>query len=374
MKTRITELLDIQRPIVLSGMSWISMPSLVAAVSNAGGLGILATGTFSEDETRAAIREIRELTDKPFGANVSLLLPGAQENAHILVEEQVPVVNFSLGKGDWLVEAVHAYGGKVVATVTNLHHADRAQAYGTDAVIATGHEAAGHGGLATSLVLIPSLVERLDIPVIAAGGFSDGRGFAAALSLGADGIAMGTRFMMTRESVMHADLKKQTSERSIHDTVYSPRFDGMDCRMMDNPGARRAIKRGLDLPAAFFNSREAAAQKNTSFWKLFFNVLGSGLKNARQMAYFANTFKLCRAAVDGDADWGLMPLGQVTGLIQDEPSVEELLDRIMEEARTVLAEKSAMMDQDGFVAHRVGHSAPHEPGERVAVGREAASQ
>jgi len=345
MKTRITELFGIQHPIVLSGMGWVSVPDLVAAVSNAGGLGILATAPLSAEETRDSIREIRELTDKPFGANVSLLLPGAENNADVVLGERVPVVNFSLGKGDRLVEEAHAYGGKVVATVTTLHHALRAQDYGTDAVIATGHEAAGHGGLATSLVLVPGLVEKLDIPVIAAGGFGDGRGLAAALSLGADAIAMGTRFMLTRESVMHPSLKKKAAEKNIHGTVYSPRFDGMECRMMDNPGARRAIERGFDLPAAFRNSRKAAAQKNTSFWKLFFSVLASGWKNARQTAYFANSFKGCRDALEGDAEWGLMPLGQVTGLIHEESTVEEVIDSILREARSILAEKSAMMEQ-----------------------------
>ncbi|MEI7671815.1 MAG: nitronate monooxygenase, partial [Deltaproteobacteria bacterium] len=145
MKTRITELFGIEHPIILSGMSWISVPRMVAAVSNAGGLGILATGPLNADLTRQAIREIRLLTKKPFGANASLLFPGAAENAKVLLEEKVPVINFALGKGDWLVKAAHEYGGKVVATVVNAHHAKRAQDYGADAVIATGHEAAAHG-------------------------------------------------------------------------------------------------------------------------------------------------------------------------------------------------------------------------------------
>jgi enoyl-[acyl-carrier protein] reductase II len=119
----------------------------------------------------------------------------------------------------------------------------------------------------------------------------------------------------------------------------------MDCRMMDNPGARRAVKRGLDLPAAFRNSRRAAAQKNANFWKLLFSVLASGWKNARQTAYFANSFKGCRDALEGDAEGGLMPLGQVTGLINEEPTVEEVIDSILGEARAILAEKSAMMKE-----------------------------
>jgi enoyl-[acyl-carrier protein] reductase II len=145
MKTRITELLEIEHPIILSGMSWISIPEMVAAVSNAGGLGLLATGALNAEETRASVKRIRELTDKPFGANASLLFPGAAQNAAVLLEEKVPVINFSLGKGDWIVNAANEYGGKVLATVTNVRHAKRAQDYGSHGVIVTGNEAAAHG-------------------------------------------------------------------------------------------------------------------------------------------------------------------------------------------------------------------------------------
>jgi len=251
MKTKITELFGIKYPILLSGMSWISVPKMVAAVSNAGGLGILATGPLNAEQTRAAIKEIRSLTDKPFGANATLLFPGAMENAKVLLDEKVPVINFSLGKGDWIVKEAHGYGGKVVATVVNARHAKRAQDYGCDAVIATGHEAAAHGEHVTSLVLIPSLLDAVKIPVIGAGGFADGRGLAAALALGAEGIAMGTRFMTTRESPLHEVYKKLSIEKDVEDTLYSDRFDGLLCRIMKTDAAERAIRRGLNLPAAF---------------------------------------------------------------------------------------------------------------------------
>jgi len=342
MKTRITELFGIKYPIILSGMSWISVPKMVAAVSGAGGLGILATGPLSADETRASIREIRKLTDKPFGANASLMLPGAQDNARILLEEKVPVINFALGKGDWLVKEAHAYGGKVIATVTNYHHASRAQDYGVDAVIATGHEAAGHGGPATSLVLIPHLVDRLKIPVIAAGGFADGRGFAAALSLGADAIAMGSRFMTTKESALHANFKEMSIKKDIYDTLYSTHFDGIPCRLIDNPAARKALKRGFNLPAAFFNARIIASQMKMPFFKLFVGVMFSGWKNARQLAYFANAFKLILDATEGgDTEGGFLPVGQAMGLLHDEPTVAELMVRIVAEAETVQQKMAA---------------------------------
>jgi Dioxygenases related to 2-nitropropane dioxygenase len=334
MKTRITELFGIKYPIILSGMSWISVPKMVAAVSNAGGLGILATGPLNAEQTRKAIKEIRGLTDKPFGANATLLFPGAKENAKVLLEEKVPVINFSLGKGDWLVAAAHAYGGKVIATVVNARHARRAQDYGADGVVATGHEAAAHGEHITSLVLIPSLVDTIDIPVIAAGGFADGRGLAAALALGAEGIAMGTRFMTTRESPLHEIYKNLSIEKDVNDTLFSDRFDGILCRVLKTQAAKKAIKRGLNLPAAFFNSQEIAQQLGLPFSKLFLGVLLSGWKNAQQLAFMANGFKAIKLATEkGDMKKGVLPAGQVTGLIHDEPTVAELMERIVAQAK-----------------------------------------
>jgi enoyl-[acyl-carrier protein] reductase II len=335
-KTRITELFGIEHPIILSGMSWISVPAMVAAVSNAGGLGILATGPLDAEKTRQAIREIRRLTDKPFGANATLLFPGAAENAKVLLEEKVPVINFSLGKGDWIVKAAHEYGGKVIATVVNAHHAKRAQDYGADGVIATGHEAAAHGESVTSFVLIPSLVDVLEIPVIAAGGIADGRGLAAALALGAEGVAMGSRFMTTKESPLHRHFKTLSLEKGVMDTLYSPRFDGLPCRVMKTDAAERAIRRGLDLMAAFGTSREIAAQLHIPYLKLFIGVLASGWKNARQLAFMANGFKAIRLATEeGDREKGVLPVGQVMGLIHDEPTVKEVVERIVAEAEQI---------------------------------------
>ena len=334
MNTRITKLFGIKYPILLSGMSWISVPKMVAAVSNAGGLGILATGPFNADQTRKAIKEIRGLTDKPFGANATLLFPGASENAKVLLEEQVPVINFSLGKGDWLVKGAHAYGGKVIATVVNARHAKRAQDYGADGVVATGHEAAAHGEHITSLVLIPSLVDTINIPVIAAGGFGDGRGLAAALALGAEGIAIGTRFMTTKESPLHEAYKNLSIEKDVDDTLFSDRFDGILCRVLKTHAAKKAIKRGLNLPAAFFSSQEIAKQLGLPFSKLFLGVMLSGWKNARQLAFMANGFKAIKLATEeGDMKKGVLPVGQITGLIHDEPTVAELMERIVSQAK-----------------------------------------
>jgi enoyl-[acyl-carrier protein] reductase II len=306
---------------------------MVAAVSNAGGLGILATGPLNKHQTREAIKKIRKLTDKPFGANASLLFPGAKESAKVLLEEQVPVINFSLGKGDWIVEAARKYGGKVIATVVNARHARRAQDYGCDAVIATGNEAAAHGEFVTTFCLIPSLVDVLTIPVVAAGGIADGRGLAAALALGAEGVAMGTRLMTTRESPLHRNYKELSLTTDTTDTIYSRRIDGLWCRVMKTEAAERARKRGLDLPAAFFNARDIAKTLEFPFIKLFIGVLLSGWKASRQLAFLANASKAFqRATEDGDLRKGVLPVGQCAGLVHDEPTVKELFDRMAHDA------------------------------------------
>jgi len=343
-KTRITELFGIKYPILLSGMSWISVPRMVAAVSNAGGLGILATGPMDPSQTRKAIQEIRKLTDKPFGCNATLLMPGAAENAKVLLKEQVPVINFALGKGDWLVKDAHKYGGKVIATVVNARHAKRAQDYGADGVIATGNEAAAHGEALTSMVLIPSLVDAIHIPVIAAGGIADGRGLAAALALGAEGVALGTRLMTTQESPLHENFKKLSIEKDVTDTLYSTRVDGIWCRVMKTDAAVKAIKKGLDLPAAFVNSQDIARQMKMPYLKLFIGILASGLNNAYKMAFMANGFKAFKLATeDGDVEKGILPVGQVMGLIRDEPTVAELFERIVAEAKEVQQKLAAKM-------------------------------
>jgi enoyl-[acyl-carrier protein] reductase II len=344
-KTRITELFGIRYPILLSGMSWISVPRMVAAVSNAGGLGVLATGPMNTEMTRAAVTEIRSLTDKPFGANATLFFPGAKENAKVLLEEQVPVINFALGKGDWIVKRAHEYGGKVIATVAYHEHARRAEGFGTDALIVTGHEAAAHGEAVTSLVLVPSIVDAVQIPVIAAGGFADGRGLAAALSLGAEGIAMGTRFMTTKESPLHETYKRLSLEKGVYDTLYSDRFDGLPSRVMKTDAAYRQLKRGLKIFAALTNSADIARNLKLPYFKMVLDTLKQGWKKSISLAYTANSFKMVNAAtVNGNTDFGVLPAGQSTGLIHDIATVEEVINRIVAQAEEVSKKISAMME------------------------------
>jgi len=337
MNTRITELFDVDHPIVLSGMSWISTPELVAAVAEAGGLGILATGVLDAEQTRAAVRRTRELTKRPFAANVTLYFPGNRANAEVLIDEKVPVVNYSLGKGDWIAEGVHAYGGKVVATVTTVKHALAAERDGADALIVTGHEAAGHGGEVTSLVLVPTIADAVSIPVIAAGGFADGRGLAAALALGAGGIAMGTRLMNTVESPVHGSAKEVSVARSIADTVYTNRVDGLPGRYVKAAGSRRIMKMRLNPLSALMRSREIAKLLGLPWFKLATGIVLSGYKRSVQMARMAIGFDAFKkGCTDGDVDRGVLPLGQCTGLMNDTPTVAEVIGRTVAEAQEAL--------------------------------------
>lgn len=334
MKTKVTDLFGIKYPILLSGMSWISTPELVAAVSNAGGLGILATGILSAKETEEYIMRTKQLTKKPFAANVTLYFPGADKNAEILIKHKVPVVNYALGKGDKICKEVHAYGGKVIATVTTLKHALAAQRDGADALIVTGHEAAGHGGAVTSLVLIPSLASQLKIPVIAAGGFADGRGLAAALALGAEGISMGTRFMNTKESPVH-DIQKDICNKSDeYSTVYTNKIDGLPARVLKTEGATRLSNKWLNPLSAMIQSRKIAALLGFPWLKLAVGILFMGPKRATQMARMAVGFEAFQVGtMNGDNKKGVLPLGQVTGIIHDTPTVDAAIKRIVQEAQ-----------------------------------------
>ncbi len=344
MKTRITELFGIEHPIVMPGMSWISVPELVAAVGEAGAIGWLATGPLNTRQTRESIRRIRTLTDKPFGVGVTLLMPGARENAEVVIEEQVPVVNVSLGKCDWIAERVHAYGGKVIATVTTERHARSAERQGADALQVTGNEAAAHGAQVGSMVLTPAIVRAVQLPVVAIGGFGDGYALAAALALGAEGIGMGTRLSLTQESPVHDASKQAQIEASIDDTLYSDRFDGLWCRVLDTRSARAAIRKGMNLPKAAIASFGIARELNLSWPKLFVGTMRQGRETMIQLAHMATAFEKMKVATeDGDLEKGVHLTGQVQGLIRDIPTVAEVIDRTMEEARQAAARVAVLL-------------------------------
>ncbi|SCK23888.1 nitronate monooxygenase family protein [Vogesella sp. LIG4] len=334
MQTRFTQAFGVARPLLCPGMSYIATPELVAATCNAGGLGILATGPLSATQTRAAIRRIRELTDKPFGIGCTLMMPGAHENAEVGLQEQVPVINFSLGKGDWIVKRAHTYGGKVIATVVTEKHAQSAANSGVDALLVTGHEAAAHGGEVTSLVLIPAIRRLTTLPIIAAGGFGNGDGLLAALALGADAVAMGSRLAMTQESPVHQRSKEMIRQRSVADTLYSRNFDGLWCRVMDSPAARRATRKPLGLLRAAWRAALAARSMHMPLFRVVIGGLLRQPQQLRQLAQFGAATESIRLAIqDGDHQRGVQLIGQVQGLLDDTPTVAELFQRIEMEAQ-----------------------------------------
>jgi enoyl-[acyl-carrier protein] reductase II len=340
-KTRMTELFGIKHPIMLAGMNWITEPRLVSAVCNAGGLGIFATARCSPEEARQNIRQIRELTDKPFGINQFLVGPGAKENIEVAIEEKVDVINYSLGK-PWFIDRVHEYGGKVLGTTAIARHAVRAEQMGCDAVVITGHEAAAHGADATSLVLIPIVASQIEVPLIATGGFYDGRGLAAALALGADGISMGSRFMLTEESQVHENFKQLCLKATEQDTLYSNVFDGLPGRALKTRVTEGMMKGRFPLVEAFKGALEVKHLLNLSFWKL----IGLSLQMMRAGEESSNLWMLAREAAgnrrhlkavnEGDTKEGILFAGQACGGISDVPSVEELIERIVAGAEDVM--------------------------------------
>lgn len=291
-------------------------------------------GPLSPEQTRKSIQEIRKLTDKPFGIGATLLMPGAKENAQVALEEKVPVINFSLGKGDWIVEKAHAYGGKVIATVVNEKHARSAESSGVDALLVTGHEAAAHGGDLTSLVAVPSIARKVKIPVICAGGIADGHGLLAMLALGADGVAMGSRFATTKESPLPQNVKEAVVSRSESDTIYGKNFDGLYARVMKTPAAEKAMKKPLNPFQAAIKALSAAKLINMPAWKILPGLIVK-YNQIYQLALFgAATEKLMAATIDGDLDKGVQFIGQCQGLIYDIPAVDDLVQRIIHEAIT----------------------------------------
>jgi enoyl-[acyl-carrier protein] reductase II len=227
MKTRITELLGIKHPIIQGAMSWVSFPPLVAAVSNSGGLGILGAAFMSPAELKENIREIKKLTDKPFGVNFMANNPLIDELLDVIIEEKVPVASYGVGNPQRVLERTKPHGIINLPTMGALRHALRAEQDGADAVIVQGTEAGGHTGYVTTLVLVPLVASKLRIPVVAAGGIGNGRGLIAALALGAEGISMGSRFIVTQEAPVPLHVKQYLVEKTEADTVVTDNFTGV---------------------------------------------------------------------------------------------------------------------------------------------------
>jgi NAD(P)H-dependent flavin oxidoreductase YrpB (nitropropane dioxygenase family) len=343
LRTRACELFGVRYPIVQTGMGWVSGPRLTSATANAGGLGILASATMSYDELEAAIRATKSRTSAPFGVNLRADAPDAAQRVDLLAREGVRVASFALAPKQDLIRRCKDAGLVVVPSIGARRHAEKVAAWGADAVIVQGGEGGGHTGQVPTSVLLPQVVDAVEIPVVAAGGFFDGRGLVAALAYGAEGIAMGTRFLLTSDSAVSDAVKAVYLSKGVTDTVVTREVDGMPHRVLRTELVEQ-LEKSQPITRLTRSVRNAVAFQKLSAtpWR---EIVSEGLamrKNAEmswsQVVMAANTPMLLKAAmVDGRPDLGVMASGQVVGLLEDLPSCAELLERIMREAGDTLA-------------------------------------
>ncbi len=305
MKTRITELLGIKYPIIQGGMAWVAEYHLAAAVSNAGGLGIIGAASAPPEVVREQVQKVKELTDKPFGVNVMLMNPNAPEVAQVVVEEGVKVVTTGAGNPGKFIDMWKEAGIKVIPVVASVAMAKMMERGGADAVVAEGTESGGHIGSATTMTLVPQVVDAVDIPVIAAGGIGDGRGFAAAMMLGAEGVQMGTRFVVAKESIVHSNYKESIIKAKDIDSVVTGRSTGHPIRVLRNKMTREYLK---------------MEEEGVELEELERLTLGS----------------LRKAVMEGDVVNGSLMAGQIAGLISKEQTCREMIEEIMEQADNLL--------------------------------------
>jgi enoyl-[acyl-carrier protein] reductase II len=306
MKTAITELLGIEYPIIQGGMAWVAEYHLAAAVSNAGGLGLIGAASAPPEVVREQIREAKKLTDKPFGVNVMLLNPNAPEVAQIVIEEGVRVVTTGAGSPARFIDAWKEAGVIVIPVVASVAMAKMMQRAGADAVVAEGMESGGHIGSSTTMTLVPQVADAVSIPVIAAGGIADGRGIAAAMMLGAEGVQMGTRFIVAEESIVHDNYKDRVIAAKDIDSQVTGQSTGHPIRVLRNQMSRRYIE----------------MEKNgASFEELEQLTLGS----------------LRKAVVDGNVTQGSLMAGQSAGLVTKRQTAKEMIEEMVGEAEALLA-------------------------------------
>src|SRR5206468_4701007 len=325
------------------GMGWVAGARLVAATSNAGGLGILASATMTLDELAVAIVKVKATTDRPFGVNIRADAGDAGDRVDLMIREGVKVASFALAPKQELIGKLKDAGSVVIPSVGLAKHARKVASWGADAVIVQGGEGGGHTGPIATTLLLPSVLDAVSIPVIAAGGFFDGRGLAAALSYGAAGVAMGTRFLLTADSPVPEAVKQHYLTKSVTDTVVTKQVDGVPHRVLRSDLVEALESEGVvrRLGGAV---RSALAFKKMSGtpWRQIVRE-GTAMRRTQELAWpqvlmAANTPMLLRAAmVDGRTDLGVMAAGQVVGLIDDLPTCEELVARIVREAHDVLS-------------------------------------
>ncbi len=304
MKTRVTELLGITYPIFQGGMAWVAEYHLAAAVSEAGGLGIIGCANAPAEWVREQIRKVKEITEKPFGVNVMLLSPYAEEVARVIAEEGVKVVTTGAGNPEKYLDMWKASGARVIPVVASVALAKRMERCGVDAVIAEGCESGGHIGELTTMTLVPQIVDAVEIPVIGAGGVGDGRGMAAMFMLGAEAVQIGTRFVVAKESQVHENYKQRIIGAKDIDSVVTGRSTGHPVRLIRNKMTREYLR--LEKEGASFEEME--------------NLTIGGLR---------------RAVVEGDVTEGNVMAGQIAGLIKKEQSCREIMEELMSETEAL---------------------------------------
>ena len=305
MRTELTELLKIEYPVIQGGMAWVAEYHLASAVSNAGGLGLIGAANAPADWVRDQVRKMQELTKKPFGVNIMLMSPFADEVAKVMVEEKVPVVTTGAGNPEKYLNMWKEAGIKVIPVVASVAMAKRMERAGADAVVAEGCEAGGHIGETTTMVLVPQIADAVQIPVIAAGGIGDGRGVAAAFMLGAKGVQMGTHFVVTTESQVHQNYKDRILGAKDIDTRVTGRSTGHPVRALRNEMTRKYLE--LEGEGASLEELELLA-------------VGGRRK----------------AVVEGDVKSGSLMAGQIAGLVKESMSCEELIRKVISEAEALL--------------------------------------
>jgi len=345
--TRICDLFGIRYPIIQTGMGWVAGARLTAATSAAGGLGILASATMTLEQLEIAIRDVKSRTTSPFGVNMRTDQADAQQRIDLLIGEKVRVASFAQAPSKDMIQRLKKAGIVTMPTIGAKRHAEKVAEWGVDAVIAQGHEGGGHTGAVPTTLLLPQVVSAVKIPVLGAGGFFDGRGLVAALAYGAAGIAMGTRFLLTRESTVPDAVKKIYIETQVTGTVVTKSIDGHPQRVIRTKlvdglegsgvisGLFRALRhawtfRGLTKTSLFSLIREGLAMKK------------HGELTWSQMAMAANAPVLTRASmVEGRHEVGILPTGQGVGVMDEIPSVAELIERIILEADAALGRLGA---------------------------------
>jgi NAD(P)H-dependent flavin oxidoreductase YrpB (nitropropane dioxygenase family) len=340
--TRICDMFGIEYPIIQTGMGWVSGATLTSATSRAGGLGILAAATMTFRELQEAIAKVKSRTDKPFGVNMRADQSDIMKRVELLIHEQIKVASFAQAPGERVIKTLKDAGVLTMPTIGARRHAEKVQAWGVDAVIAQGQEGGGHTGQIPTSILIPDVSAAVDIPVVGAGGFRDGRGLVAALALGGAGIAMGTRFLLTKESQVPDHVKQIYLDTKANGTVVTKAVDGHPQRvirtlLIDQLEKANPLTR---FPRAALNALSLMKVTGTSLPELIEE--GLAMKQNQELTWAqlvmaANAPMLTKASiVDGRVEAGILPTGQITGVIDEIPTVAELLQRIMAEAEATL--------------------------------------